>query len=149
MKRTATILQRGNQLIGIAANRELRRVPLDWRHPTDEAGEYLPLENRDRMGLETELEELLAEGRTHEELEAFYMPDFSGVPDERMGVAVYETTSEGTPTTPVFPATREGLYQLLGYCAANCATFADFQTDMDGWAQLLGLMHVLDGKEAS
>jgi len=30
------------------------------------------------------------------------MPDFSAVPADRLGLCVYETTTKGTPMTPVF-----------------------------------------------
>ncbi len=66
MKRTATVLSNGNQLIGIAANRDLRRVPLSWQHPTDETGDYRPLADRDLMAAETDLEQPVAEGQMRE-----------------------------------------------------------------------------------
>src|SRR5579871_5510657 len=105
-----------NAVVFIAPNREVRAVPLSWQHPVDATGEPIPLQSRDSRYTEREMADLIAEGRTREEIEAEFMPDFSGVPAEQMGVAVYETTSEGTPLTPVFPNTREGLFQLLQYC---------------------------------
>jgi hypothetical protein len=74
------------------------------------------------------------------------MPFFGPIPDEEMGFAVYETTTEGTPVTPVFAETREGMFELLKYCAVNCFTFADQQTDIDGWARILGLKLILRGR---
>ncbi|HLZ25567.1 MAG TPA: hypothetical protein VKQ30_25870 [Ktedonobacterales bacterium] len=126
-------------VVFIASNREVRAVPFTWQHPVDATGEPIPLRTRDYRYTENEIAELVAEGHTREELDAEFMPDFSAVPAEQMGVAVYETTTEGTPLTPVFPNTREGLFQLLQYCAQHCATFADIQTGLDGWARILGL----------
>jgi hypothetical protein len=137
MKRTATVLSNGTRVVGILSSRELREVLLTWQHPRDDTGEPLPLYPRD------------ADSRPDAGPAEGIMPDFAGIPPEEMGVAVYETTTEGTPITPVFPATRDGLFRLLRYCAAHCFTFANEQTDLDTWAQLLGLDHVLAGREAS
>ncbi len=136
-------------VVFVASNREVRLVPLSWQHPVDATGEPIPLQSREYLYTERELADLIAEGRTRQEIEAAFMPDFSGVPAEQMGVAVYETTSEGTPLTPVFPNTREGLVQLLQYCARHCATFADIPATIDEWARILGLQHVLHPTPAS
>jgi hypothetical protein len=149
MKQTTAVLAKDKQFIGILANCELRSVPLWWQHPTDGAGEPIPLERREFAYTEAEIAELVAEGRTRAEIDAWFMPAFSDVPPHELGVAVYETTTEGTPITPIFPATRAGLFQLLQYCAANCATFADFEASIDAWARLLGLEHVLANRPAS
>jgi hypothetical protein len=133
----------------IASNREVRAVPLSWHHPLDASGEPIPLQSRELLYSEGEIAELLAQGRTREEIEAEFMPDFSGVPSQEMGVAVYETTTEGTPLTPVFPTTCDGLFQLLQYCTQHCHTFADFTADIDGWARILGLQHILTPTPAS
>src|SRR5690348_11686015 len=126
-------------VVFVAANRELRAVPFTWKHPVDATGEPVPLQSRAFLYSEREIAELVEEGRTREELEAEFMPDFAGVPAEQLGVAVYESTSEGTPLTPVFPNTREGLFQLLQYCARHCNTFADMTAGIDEWARILGL----------
>lgn len=133
----------------VADNREVRAIPLNWAHPRDTDGQPLPLHSRSRAYTESELAELLAEGRTRQEIETWFMPDFSAVPEAEMGVAVYETTTEGTPLTPVFPNTREGLFNLLQYCTQHCATFADIRADIDTWARILGLQHILSNQEAS
>jgi hypothetical protein len=85
--------------IRVIINRELRRVPLDWQHPRYESGQFIPLFDR-HYYTQAELEELLKEGKTLEEIEADLMPDFSHVPQEQLGLCVYETTSEGTPCRP-------------------------------------------------
>jgi len=136
-------------VVFIASNRELRAVPFTWQHPLDATGEPIPLPRRDFLYTEQEIADLLAEGRTREEIEAEFMPDFSGVPAEQMGVTVYETTTEGTPLTPAFPDTHEGLLQLLQYCAQHCTTFADIQAGLDEWARILGLQYILSATPAS
>lgn len=50
------------------------------------------------------------------------------------GFQMWETTSEGSPKTPVFASLKE----LAEYCAANCTTFADFTASAEGWEQMLG-----------
>ena len=65
------------------------------------------------------------------------MPDFSAVPADRLGLCVYETTTEGTPMTPVFVDTPEGRWALVHYCATNVSTFADHRTSAQAWAEVL------------
>jgi hypothetical protein len=149
MEKIGEIVANGRQRIVLAANHELRFVPLTWQHPVDETGAPVPLGSREFMETEDELQELLAQGYTRDELTCGYMPDIATVPAHELGVAVYETTTEGTPITPTFPNTREGLYELLHYCTRHCATFADSQAGIDGWARILGLEHVLEGRVAS
>ena len=92
---------------GFIINREIRRVPLDWEHPRDERGEPIPLYSRGSLTPEL-VQELLAEGDSLERIESQYMPDFSAVPEQELGLQAYETTSEGLPISPVFPNTPEG-----------------------------------------
>ena len=106
-------------------NMELRQVPLDWEHPTDEKGDYVPLLPRsalDATYTEEDLAELAAAGeeRTREEA---CMPDFSDVPAERMGLRVYHTVNEGEPATPAFPDTSEGREELITYTAEQVTKF--------------------------
>ncbi len=125
-----------NQL-HVHINPEIRRVPLDWEHPTDERGHPVPLERRDLWYTDAELRELYAEGYTLEDLESRFMPDFSTVPADRMGLRAYETTTEGTPMTPAFVDTPEGRWALIHCCATNVSTFADHLTSARAWAELL------------
>jgi hypothetical protein len=112
--------------------RQIRRVPLDWLHPKDEDGEYIPLldESFSEALAKFEAEERLWEAGTHEfqtkygykkeEFENFgevdapkptpdrYRPDWK--PGEATGFQLYQTVDEGAPISPVF-ATAEELIQ--------------------------------------
>src|SRR3990167_10363366 len=85
--------------VSFISNRGLRQIPLNWEHPRDERGSYIPLQDRELAYTEEEIEEGLADGwlKSRQEAEDMLMPDFSNVPQEQMGICAYETTSEGTP----------------------------------------------------
>lgn len=98
---------------------EVRPVALGWQHPRDPAtGHDMPLHSRRdlRHALEWNAE-CRAEGGRDDELIAInpadYMPE---IPEgTQVGYALYETVSEGTPASPVFPS----LAELADWCAAN------------------------------
>jgi hypothetical protein len=104
-------------------NREVRRVPLDWQHPLDKSGRPIPLLAHEP-------------GATIEDSDS-QMPYFSTVPSEQMGICAYETTSEGTPLSPVFPDTPEGRFALANYCAETATVFADHRADVSTWCNIL------------
>jgi hypothetical protein len=52
-------------------------------------------------------------------------------------MAAYETTTEGTPISPAFPNTHEGLVALIRYCAEHCTTFGEHRADAEAWAAIL------------
>jgi hypothetical protein len=83
------------------------------------------------------VQELLAEGQSLEQIERSYMPDFSNVPEEQLGLCVYETTTEGLPISPVFPNTPEGRWALVHYCAQFATVFANRKVNAEAWAELL------------
>ena len=57
---------------------------------------------------DTHLEELLlASHAERKPVPADYMPDFSDVPEDRMGLMMFETCSEGTPMSPAFGTPEE------------------------------------------
>ncbi len=117
-------------------NRELRRVALTWLHPRDESGDFIPLS--DRAALTDEIyADSAREGRSRQEVEARSMPDFSAVPDEQMGLQAYDTTTEGTPISPVFPDTPEGRFDLVQYCAQHETVFASTQASLTEWTHIL------------
>jgi hypothetical protein len=118
-------------------NREIRRVPLDWEHPRDQAAGYIPLQNRNAFYTSEELQDLLAEGHTREAIERWFMPDFSTVPADHLGLCVYETTTEGIPQTPIFSDTPEGRWALVHYCASRVSVFADQMVTAEAWTELL------------
>lgn len=111
-------------------------MPLAWQHPRDRRGAYIPLQNRRYLTQEA-IEEELAEGRSREEIEAAYMPDFSHVPAEQLGIQAYETTSEGTPISPVFPDTPDGRFKLIEYVATHESVFADQRASLEEWVRIL------------
>jgi hypothetical protein len=115
-------------------NREIRRVPLDWEHPRDERGAYIPLHECPDP---EELDELRGQGLTRDEFTENFMPDFSQVPERELGLQAYETTSEGLPISPVFPNTPEGRWALVHYCSQFATVFADRRLNPEAWAELL------------
>lgn len=102
---------RGNIAV-IVVSREVRKVPLAWRHPLD--GDQRP-------------RPLLAEE----------MPEWASLPADQVGLCVYETTTEGTPCTPVFPNTPAGWSALLDYCVEQVSLFADKMGTLEDWRRLL------------
>lgn len=121
-------------------NRGIRIVPLNWEHPRDprDGSGFKPLLPREHFDNES-FEECRDEnpGLTREEFESWHMPDFSSVPDDQMGICAYETTSEGTPISPVFHNTPEGRFQMAKYCAENRTVFAANKADIETWAAIL------------
>jgi hypothetical protein len=110
---------------GTSGHRAIRRVPLGWQHPKDEEGEFVPLfDSREVAGHYTieELTELRGDGMGKDP-GSWFMPTFAGVPDDEMGVCLYEITTEGTPITPVFPDTEDGHKDLVAYAAEYATTF--------------------------
>jgi len=106
----------------VLLNREIRQVPLDWQHPQNEDGSYIPLTEY------TRLEDIWYSGRTEEEAREVYeedknamMPDFSEIPQEKMGICAYENFTEGIPISPVFLNTPEGRFALAKYCSENAS----------------------------
>ena len=111
--------------------REIRRVPPDWQHPKDAAGEYAPLHDQDYV---TASEEWIAafdafRSRQHSNQRRIteycnYYWEWNMPPDEESyrkrqraeeeatAYQVYETVTEGTPITPVF-ATKEEIVEYL------------------------------------
>lgn len=114
--------------------REIRRVPPGWEHPRDDTGRYKPLHDElYKVAAEDWMLEVIswADG-SHPDLqkdpelgaryffwdwhggppdEEYYRPDFTEKPTH---FQVYETVSEGTPTSPVFATTDEIVAWLVG-----------------------------------
>lgn len=59
-------------------------------------------------------------------------------PPEGPGFQLWETTSEGSPTSPVFAT----LDELCGWCADNATTFGSFKTSAEEWRKMLEADHV-------
>lgn len=101
--------------------RDVRFVPLDWSHPRDAEGKYIPLRRRD------------PEDRGESD---GLMRDFSDVPNNRIGICAYNST-ENVPISPVFQDTIEGRLGLLNYCSRNATVWSTDRADGETWAGIL------------
>jgi hypothetical protein len=54
-------------------------------------------------------------------------------PPRGEGYQMWETTSEGSPQSPVFKT----LDELAEWCAKNASTFADCKTTKEAWKKML------------
>lgn len=128
-----------NERTGLAfiGGREVRIVPKGWQHPRDGRGRYAPLLPADYAFDDAE----------HEAAGAARMPDASGLRIDETEIVAYETVSEGTPVSPVFPNTPQGRLALVNYCAEHATTFGDHRADPEAWAAILfgGASVDLDG----
>ena len=94
-----------------AINREVRPVPLGWNHPRRD-GRFVPLLPEQMPSLDDEL-------------------------PRDIGIAAYETTSEGTPISPFFLDDEEGRLMLVNWCAENSTVYGDHKADPETWAAIL------------
>ena len=148
--------------------RELRKVPADWEHPRRENGTYQPMYEtyygdafNDWMKEHIQWQE-----GTHPELirnpclkkkYPFYTMYYGNPPrveyyqtikytdDELTHIQLYETTSEGTPISPVFH--KSNLDELCEWAENNATTFADFKATKEQWKKMLssGLVYAAQG----
>ena len=123
-------------------NREIRLVPLNWQHPKDPNGDYIPLLSRTDKNRFTssEIKDMQDEGMltSPEEIETLFMPDFSSISEDQMGICAYEAVTKGTPISPVFPNTPTGRFELVKYCSDNAFVFADRKApDIEVWFGIL------------
>ena len=104
--------------------REIRRVPIHWQHPRKPDGDYQPLYDEDyetaaRLWLMECVRweyHWLEHGCGPEGCDTRYYWDWEGSspedtyyrpawqPGTKMGFQMYETVTEGTPLSPVFPS---------------------------------------------
>ena len=126
-------------------HREVRRVPLDWKHPqepgtyADGSPRYRPLFPRDRLADDIQArEDYPGDYEDYPFDMADYMPEIpEGIP---LGYQLYETTTEGTPCSPVFAGERWTAEQWL-------ASFLKRTTDVDSlayWRPGQDGLHVAD-----
>jgi hypothetical protein len=105
-------------------HREPRRVPLDWQHPSDGtypdgSVRYAGLQGRDLLEYYTDPDEPPDM--------ADFMPEW---PEGTvLGWQLYETTSEGSPVSPVFATAEE----LAAWCATGATVFADYRWTAEQW----------------
>lgn len=82
--------------------REIRRVPLDWEHPKDVNGNYIPHYDQDLDSAKSSY--------NPDDGESFYEESYrlrKWDEQEAVGYQLYESTSEGTPLSPVFETTDD------------------------------------------
>ncbi len=141
---------------------EIRRVPMDWEHPQDEYGKYIPLYDRDyeTEGLEWEKNYTLwSKGEHPDQLKEFWKEHLENHPyrffwewesppdkdsyrerkwtdEEAVGYQIYETVSEGTPKSPIFASLDDMVKWLIseGYSESAAANFAK-----GGWAPYMSV----------
>lgn len=139
--------------------RELRKVPANWEHPKKEDGRYQPMFEtyygdaliewlKEHQQWEEGTHPNLLSGIANKEAYPFYAmwggnpPDVEYyqvkkyLPEELTHIQLYETTSEGTPKSPVFSAGQ--FEQLCEYAAANVSTFANCMATKEQWMAMLG-----------
>lgn len=138
--------------------RELRKVPANWEHPKMANGKYQPMFNEyygdalaEWIENHTKWEngthpDLINNPERKEEYPFYAMwdcppPDIEYyqtkkyLPEELTHIQLYETTSEGTPISPVFKA--DEFDKLCEYAALNCFTFAHFKATKEEWHKML------------
>ena len=114
-------------------HREVRPVLLDWQHPiegepySDGSPRYRPLFSRAdylchlEWNAGCELNDLVDIDPDD------YMPEMrEGTP---YGYQLYETTTEGSPVSPVFPSLQE----LAAWCEDGATVFARFKWTREQW----------------
>lgn len=116
--------------------REIRRVPLDWEHPKNERGHFIPMYDKSHAAVVAAWtdglvawnrgDEILPDGtplaaakavaESWEEWEGgmpspeWYRPEFTSDP---VGYQIYENVTEGTPISPVFATQDEMIVWLV------------------------------------
>ncbi len=115
-------------------SRELRRVPRDYQHPRETNRhrnriEFIPLyPGEDFASSMADFKANPGEWDGKPPRLDEYMPDFTGRDD--LWYCMYETTSEGTPISPVLP-TPESLARWLVDTGASA--FGGFTATYDQW----------------
>jgi hypothetical protein len=106
--------------------RELRRVPLDFDWPQGKIWKgYLPEDYHQRV-----------EGLSDDEKDAWweqFHAEEEHDPPTGDGYQLWETTSEGSPISPVFAT----LDELCAYAEKHCSTFGSFKTSAAEWKRML------------
>ena len=138
--------------------RQLRKVPANWEHPRKDNGQYQPmyeefygdvfddwLKNHNEWMDGTHLD-LIKEPELKDKYPFFAMwdgnpPDVEYYQTKRYSdeelthIQLYQTTSEGTPITPVFK--KEEIAELCEWAAENATTFASFKASKEEWMEIL------------
>jgi hypothetical protein len=91
----------------------IRRVPVDWQHPVDDEGDYIPLFGASFAKVQAALARLKV-NHPEEDWDALYsdlspwgcFPEWLST-DITLGYRLYEISSEGTPISPAFATLEE------------------------------------------
>ena len=139
--------------------REIRRVTIDWKHPKDKDGYYIPLFGRsftktleewiegsinwnnglrrdfvtnELMPIENKYKEITYEDWNGEKPEqADYMPEWDE--EDKTHYQMYETCTEGTPISPVMKTKEE----LAKWLFDNRASFfGDMEMSYEHWLDI-------------
>lgn len=130
--------------------RELKRVPMDFNYPKHKVwyGFYLGLNTciSDNDSGHCEQCRKMAEIKGIP-MTSYNCPDFDKYLEEPLaklnellapptgdGYQLWETTSEGSPASPVFAT----LDELCEWCEKYATTFANFKASKDEWKEMLG-----------
>lgn len=119
--------------------RKLMRVPLDFDYPIGKVwyGYFFVLsfcqDNCDECKKYAEIKKIPINSYGCPDFEAFYNIHLDVEPSEGEGYQLWETTTEGSPSSPVF----ESLEALCEWCEENATTFGDFTATKEEWRNLL------------
>jgi hypothetical protein len=114
--------------------REVRRVPADWQHPKDAEGNDVPLFSEFPYE-PSEIPEGIAEGWLKNEPPHYGVPMMPTWPEgQATHFQMYETTSEGSPISPVFPKVEQ---LALWLAFNNIPTWADQTATYSQWLKII------------
>lgn len=138
--------------------RELRKVPENWEHPKNERGNHQPLFNeyygdalsewiksneewqngthedlKDRPELKEEYPQYAMWSGNPPDVEYYHKVKYDE--SELTHIQLYETTSEGTPLSPVFP--KDEFEKLCEWASENATTFGSFKASKEEWMNML------------
>ena len=119
---------------GLIMGRELRRVPANWEHPRDENGSYIPMHEHFPYS-EEEITERIRDGwleNSSPDYGCAIMPQWSET--DRTHYQMYESTSEGTPISPVMETAESLAYWLA---ENNVAVFANIEVSYEEWLSII------------
>lgn len=116
--------------------REMKRVPLDFNWPLNKV--WYGYQHISACSDDCESCKLFAKIKGYEIGEKDYdcpkYPELEAMkePPTGDGYQLWDTTSEGSPQSPVF----ETLDALCEWCADNATTFADFKATKEKWKKM-------------
>lgn len=138
--------------------RELRKVPANWEHPKRDNGSYQPMFDEyygdafnewlnnhnkwldgthkdlvNRPELKEQYPFYAMWGGNPPDVEYYHQNKYSN--EELTHIQLYESTSEGTPLSPVFKT--DELMELCEWAEENATTFGSSKTSKESWYQML------------